>query len=71
MKHSEVEKQLFRDQAAIKREQTHPWELTGARHDLPIPSFDPDGDGTESSTKRLRISPRLSFFHNTSEDALI
>jgi hypothetical protein len=44
---SEVEKQLFPDQAAMKREENRRWELTEAHYDLPIHTIDPNGDGTE------------------------
>jgi hypothetical protein len=44
---SEVEKQLFPDQAAMKREENRRWELTEAHYDLPIKIIDPNGDGTE------------------------
>ncbi len=44
---SEVEKQIFPDQAAMKREENRRWELTEAHYDLPIHTIDPNGDGTE------------------------
>ena len=44
---SEVEKQLFADQATMKREENRRWELTEAHYDLPIHVIDPNGDGTE------------------------
>ena len=44
---SEVEKQLFPDQAAMKRGENRRWELTEAHYDLPIKIIDPNGDGTE------------------------
>ncbi len=44
---SEVEKQLFPDQAAMKRGENRRWELTEAHYDLPIHTIDPNGDGTE------------------------
>src|SRR6202166_3572498 len=44
---SEVEKQLFPDQATMKREENRRWELTEAHYDLPIHTIDPNGDGTE------------------------
>jgi hypothetical protein len=44
---SEVEKQLFPDQATMKREENRRWELTEAHYDLPIHPIDPNGDGTE------------------------
>jgi hypothetical protein len=44
---SEVEKQLFPDQATMKREENRRWELTVAHYDLPIHTIDPNGDGTE------------------------
>jgi hypothetical protein len=44
---SEVEKQLFPDQATMKREENRRWELTEAHYDLPIRVIDPNGDGTE------------------------
>jgi hypothetical protein len=44
---SEVEKQLFPDQAAMKREENRRWELTEAHYDLPIHTIDPNGDGSE------------------------
>jgi hypothetical protein len=44
---SEVEKQLFPDQATMKREENRRWELTEAHYDLPIHSIDPNGDGIE------------------------
>src|SRR5579863_2173803 len=44
---SEVEKQLFPDQATMKREENRRWELTEAHYDLPIHAIDPNGDGTE------------------------
>jgi hypothetical protein len=44
---SEVEKQLFPDQATRKREENRRWELTEAHYDLPIQIIDPNGDGTE------------------------
>jgi hypothetical protein len=44
---SEVEKQLFPDQPAMKRGENRRWELTEAHYDLPIKIIDPNGDGTE------------------------
>jgi hypothetical protein len=44
---SEVEKQLFPDQADMKRGENRRWELTEAHYDLPIHTIDPNGDGTE------------------------
>jgi hypothetical protein len=44
---SEVEKQLFPDQEALKRGENRRWELTEAHYDLPIKIIDPNGDGTE------------------------
>jgi hypothetical protein len=44
---NEVEKQLFPDQATMKREENRRWELTEAHYDLPIHTIDPNGDGTE------------------------
>jgi hypothetical protein len=44
---SEVEKQLFPDQATMKREENRRWELTEAHYDLPIHTIDPNGDGTD------------------------
>jgi hypothetical protein len=44
---SEVEKQMFPDQATMKREENRRWELTEAHYDLPIHTIDPNGDGTE------------------------
>jgi hypothetical protein len=44
---SEVEKQLFPDQAAMKKGENRRWELTEAHYDLPIKIIDPNGDGTE------------------------
>jgi hypothetical protein len=44
---SEVEKQLFPDQAVMKHEENRRWELTEAHYDLPIHTIDPNGDGTE------------------------
>ena len=44
---SEVEKQLFPDQVAMKRGENRRWELTEAHYDLPIKIIDPNGDGTE------------------------
>jgi hypothetical protein len=44
---SEVEKQLFPDQAAMKRGENRRWELTEAHYDLPIHTIDPNGDGSE------------------------
>jgi hypothetical protein len=44
---SEVEKQLFPDQATMKREENRRWELTVAHYDLPIHTIDPNGDGSE------------------------
>src|SRR5882672_7860662 len=44
---SEVEKQLFPDQAAMKHGENRRWELTEAHYDLPIKIIDPNGDGTE------------------------
>jgi hypothetical protein len=44
---SEVEKELFPDQATMKREENRRWELTEAHYDLPIHTIDPNGDGSE------------------------
>jgi hypothetical protein len=44
---SEVEKQIFRDQATMKREENRRWELTVAHYDVPIRIVDPNGDGTD------------------------
>jgi hypothetical protein len=44
---SAVEKELFPDQATMKREENRRWELTEAHYDLPIHTIDPNGDGTE------------------------
>jgi hypothetical protein len=44
---AEIEKQLFPDQAVMKREENRRWELTEAHYDLPIHSIDPNGDGSE------------------------
>ena len=44
---SEVEKELFPDQATMKREENRRWELTEAHYDLPIHTIDPNGDGTD------------------------
>lgn len=44
---SEVEKQVFPDQATMKREENRRWELTTAHYDLPIHTIDPNGDGSE------------------------
>jgi hypothetical protein len=44
---SEVERQLFPDQAEMKRGENRRWELTEAHYDLPIHTIDPNGDGTE------------------------
>lgn len=44
---SEIEKQVFPDQATMKREENRRWELTVAHYDLPIHTIDPNGDGSE------------------------
>ncbi len=44
---SEVEKQLFPDQAGMKRGENRRWEITEAHYDLPIHIIDPNGDGTD------------------------
>ncbi len=44
---SEVEKQIFPDQATMKREENRRWELTVAHYDVPIHVVDPNGDGTD------------------------
>jgi hypothetical protein len=44
---SEVEKQLFPDQAEMKRGENRRWELTEAHYDLPIHTIDPNGNGTD------------------------
>jgi hypothetical protein len=44
---NEVEKQLFPDQATMKREENRRWEITEAHYDLPIHTIDPNGDGSE------------------------
>jgi len=41
----EVEKQLFPDQATMKREENRRWQITEAHYDLPIHIVDPNGDG--------------------------
>ena len=41
----EVVKQLFPDQAAMKREENRRWQITDAHYDLPIHTIDPNGDG--------------------------
>lgn len=37
-----IEKQLFPDQATMKREETHRWDLTELHWDLPIRQIDPN-----------------------------
>lgn len=44
---AEITKQLFPDQAKLKREENRRWELTEAHYDLPIRIIDPNGDGDE------------------------
>ena len=44
---AEITKQLFPDQATLKREEKRRWELTEAHYDLPIRVIDPNGDGDE------------------------
>jgi hypothetical protein len=44
---SEVEKELFPDEATRKREENRRWELTEAHYDLPIRVVDPNGDGVD------------------------
>ena len=44
---AEITKQLFPDQATLKREENRRWELTDAHYDLPIHTIDPNGDGEE------------------------
>ena len=44
---AEITKQLFADQATLKREEKRRWELTEAHYDLPIRLIDPNGDGDE------------------------
>lgn len=44
---AEITKQLFPDQATLKREENQRWELTDAHYDLPIHTIDPNGDGEE------------------------
>jgi hypothetical protein len=44
---AEITKQLFPDQATLKREENRRWELTDAHYDLPIHMIDPNGDGEE------------------------
>ena len=44
---AEITKQLFPDQATLKREENRRWELTEAHYDLPIRVIDPNGDGDE------------------------
>ena len=44
---SEIAKQVFPDQATLKREENRRWELTEAHYDLPIRIIDPNGDGDE------------------------
>ena len=44
---AEITKQLFPDQATLKREENRRWELTEAHYDLPIRVIDPNGDGEE------------------------
>jgi hypothetical protein len=39
----EISKQLFPDQAALKREEQRRWELTEVHWDLPIHVVDPNG----------------------------
>lgn len=43
----EIAKQLFPNQAEMKRDENHRLELTEAHYDLPIHSIDPNGDGSE------------------------
>jgi hypothetical protein len=43
----EIIKQVFPDQATLKREENRRWELTEAHYDLPIRVIDPNGDGDE------------------------
>jgi hypothetical protein len=44
---TEITKQLFPDQATLKREENRRWELTEAHYDLPIRTINPNGDGEE------------------------
>ena len=44
---AEITKQLFPDQATLKREENRRWELTEAHYDLPIRVINPNGDGDE------------------------
>ena len=44
---AEVTKQLFPDQATLKREENRRWELTESHYDLPIRVIDPTGNGDE------------------------
>ena len=44
---SEIAKQVFPDQATLKREENRRWELVEAHYDLPIRIIDPNGDGEE------------------------
>jgi hypothetical protein len=44
---SEITKQVFPDQATLKREENRRWELTEAHYDLPIRIIDPNGNGDE------------------------
>jgi len=44
---AEVERELFPDRAAQKREENRRWQITEAHYDLPIHAIDPNGDGSE------------------------
>jgi hypothetical protein len=44
---SEVERELFPDQATMKREENRRWELVEAHYDLPLRVIDANGDGLE------------------------
>jgi hypothetical protein len=44
---AEVEKELFPDRAAQKKEENRRWQITEAHYDLPIHIIDPNGDGSE------------------------
>jgi hypothetical protein len=41
---SAIEKQLFSDQATMKREETRRWDLTEDHWDLPIRQTDPNAE---------------------------
>jgi hypothetical protein len=44
---AEVERELFPDRVAQKREENRRWEITEAHYDLPIHAINPNGDGSE------------------------